>query len=604
MSEAATAGATAGGGRRTLSHLVPGLGVLRSYRRSWLPSDLIAGLVLTAVLIPVGMGYAEAAGLPAITGLYATIVPLLAYAVFGPSRTLVLGPDSSLVPLISAAILPLAAGDQARAVELAGLLAIIVAVLIAGAGFARFGFITELLSNPVRQGYLHGIALIVLVGQLGKLFGFSVQGEDLIAEIRSWVEGLAAGLTEPVALVIGAGSLAVILGFRRWAPHVPGVLIAVVGATLVSAVFDLAARSGIAVVGPLPQGLPSFGVPPVSIADIGALLPAAIGIAFVSAADTSVLSRAFASRSDSVPDPDQELVALGTANLAAGLFGGFPISSSSSRTPVALSAGAKTQLTCVVGAATIAVLLVIAPDLLAPLPQAALGAVVFAAALGLIDLPAMARLWAARRSEFFLALASFAGVAFIGVVQGIFIAVALSLAAFIQKAWHPHDAVLGRATGVKGYHDVTFYPEARRIPGLLLYRFDAPLFFANADVFRDRILTLLRPVAPPIRWVIVAAEPITDVDTTAAEMLETLDAELRGRGLVLAFAELKDPVRVRLERYGTIDRLGGIRVYPTIGTAVDAYLDATGEAWVDWEEGLEDLGTPPGPEDPTGRTSG
>ena len=404
--------------------------------------------------------------------------------------------------------------------------------------------------------------------------------------------GLAAGETNAVALAIGVTCLVVILGLRQWRPGIPGILVAVVGSTVVSAAFDLSARSGIAVVGPLPVGLPPLTVPSLAGGDILALVPAALGIALVSATDTSVLSRTFSLRRHEEVDQDRELLALGGANLATGLLSGMPISSSASRTPVAEAAGARSQLTSVVGALAIAVMLVADPGLLEDLPTATLAAVVIAAGLSLVEIGAIARLWRLGSSEFWLALASFLGVAFVGVIEGVFFAVALSLLAFIRRAWWPHDAVMGRADGVKGYHDLTYYPEARQVPGLVLYRFDAPLFFANADVFRDRIRERIASAAQPVRWVVVAAEPITDVDTTAAAMLDTLEAELAAAGITLAFAELKDPVRASLRRYGALERVPDERIFPTVGTAVSGYLKATGQSWTDWEEDAR-RGQPP-----------
>ena len=354
---------------RGLSRWIPALPALRTYQRPWLAKDLMAGLVLTAILVPVGMGYAEAAGLPAIYGLYATIVPLIAYAIFGPSRILVLGPDSSLAAIIAATIVPLAAGDPDRLVALAGMLALLTGSLCILAGLARFGFITDLLSKPVRLGYLNGIALTVIIGQLPKLLGFSSSGDNLIQETISLVQGVAQGMTNWTSFAIGVSCLAIVLIFKRRWPKIPGVLIAVVGATIVVGVFDLAVTAGVSVVGPLPQGLPSFQIPIVSLADLGALAAGAIAITLVSFADTSVLSRTFALRGGYTVDQNQEMIALGAANVAAGLFQGFSISSSSSRTPVAESAGAKTQLTGVVGALCIALLLVFAPTLLAELAQ-------------------------------------------------------------------------------------------------------------------------------------------------------------------------------------------------------------------------------------------
>jgi high affinity sulfate transporter 1 len=559
-------------------------GWLRGYQRAWLRHDIVAGVVLTAILVPAGMGYAQASGLPPITGLYATILPLLAYAALGPSRILVVGPDSSLAPLIAAALVPLALGDPDRAVALAGLLALMTGGLILVAGLANFGFLTDLLSAPVRHGYLNGIALLVIVGQTPAILGFGIEPGRLVDRLRAIADGIDAGFVSPASLLLGLACLAMIVGIRRWRPGYPAVLIAVLATTLVSILLDLPARAGIAVVGALPAGLPEFRIPPLALQDALALLPAAIGIVLVSATDTSVLSRSLAARRRERVDQDRELVALGGANIAAAFFSGFPISSSQSRTPVAATAGARTQLTGIVGASAIALILLAGPDLLAALPISVLAAVVIAAALTLVDVRSIAQLWRARPSEFRQAIASFLGVALIGVIEGILLAVAFSLLLFIRRAWRPHDAILGRADGVKGYHDLTYYPEARQIPGLLLYRFDAPLFFANADVFRDRIRDRIAAAPGPIRWVVVAAEPITDIDTTAAAMLEELHEELTADGITLAFAELKDPVRGRLRAYGTLERLGDVRLYPTVGASVSGYRRETGAPWTDWEE--------------------
>ncbi|MCO6452574.1 MAG: sulfate permease [Caldilineales bacterium] len=569
---------------RGLSRWIPALPAIRSYELSWLPKDLAAGLVLTAILVPVGMGYAEAAGLPAIYGLYATIVPLIAYAIFGPSRILVLGPDSSLAAIIAATIVPLAAGDENRLVALAGMLALLTGGLCILAGLARFGFITDLLSKPIRLGYLNGIALTVIVGQMPKLLGFSASGDNLVQETISLVQGVAQGMTNWAAFVIGASCLAIVLIFKRRWPKIPGVLIAVVGATIVVSVFNLATVAGISVVGPLPQGLPSFQIPLVSPADMGALMAGAIAIALVSFADTSVLSRTFALRGGYEVDQNQEMIALGAANVAAGFFQGFSISSSSSRTPVAEQAGAKSQLTGVVGALCIALLLVFAPTLLQNLPNAALGAVVIAACLSLVDVASVRRLYHLRRGEFLLSIVCFLGVALLGVIQGIFIAVVLALLGFIWRAWRPYDAVLGRVDGLKGYHDVTRYPEAKRINGLVLFRWDAPLFFANAEVFREHVLQAIAEAPTPTKWVVVAAEPVTDIDITAAEMLSSLDDDLERVGIELCFAEMKDPVKDQLKRYDLFTKLGIEIFFPTIGKAVDSYVETHQVEWSDWQE--------------------
>lgn len=559
---------------------VPGLELARSYRLAWLRGDLVAGVVLTAMLVPAGMAYAELAGLPAVTGLYATLVPLVVYAIFGPSRILVLGPDSAVSPLVAATIIPLAAAPDER-IALAGMLAILVGAVFVAGGLAKLGFITDLLSKPIRLGYLAGIALTVIMTQLPKLFGFSGGGDTFREAVPAFFGHLDE--TNGVALAVGLVSLAAILVLKRVAPIVPGVFVAMAGAMLVTALADLEGH-GVTVVGSLPQGLPSLDLPSVAAGDLPELLLGALGIAFVAFADTSVLSRSYASRLNQNVDQNQELIALGAANAATGLFQGFPLSSSSSRTPVAEAAGAKTQLTGLVGAGCLALVLLFATGLFASLPDAALAAVVIAAVIGLIDIAGVRRLYAMRPAELVVFAASFAGVLLAGVLWGIAISVALAVLAFLRRAWRPYEAVLGRVDGLKGYHDLSRYPEARLIPGLLLYRFDAPLFFANANVFRSRLLERIAAAPIPVRWVVVAAEPITDVDPSAAEVLEELADDLHAAGVELAFAEMKDPVRDPLERYGLVERFGRDRFFPTIGSAVHAYTDETGVEWIDWED--------------------
>jgi high affinity sulfate transporter 1 len=563
---------------------VPGLRAVRSYDRRWLAKDVAAGLVLTALLVPAGMGYAEASGLPPIAGLYATIIPLLVYAVLGPSRVLVQGPDSSLAPLIAATVVPLAAGDPDRLVALAGALAVLVGLIGLAAGAVRIGFLTDLVSTPVRVGYLNGVAVVILASQLPRLFGIDVEATGVLGRFAELARGIADGETDAVSLALGGGAIAVMLVLRRWAPRVPGALVAVVGGIVAVRVLGLA-DDGLALVGSLPQGLPSFTVPDVRWSDLDDLVAGALGIAVVALTDTSVLSRSFAARRGEQVDPDKELLALGAVNVGAGLFQGFPVCASSSRTPAAEEVGARTQLTGVVGALAIAALLVAAPGLFADLPSAVLAAIVIGAAAGLVDVGEVARLLRVRRGEFVLSVACFLGVVVLGVLPGIGLAVALAVADVVRRAWRPHTAELVRVDGLKGYHDVARHPEGHRVPGLVLYRFDAPLFFANAEWFRSEVLALVeQPADGPVRWVVVTAEPITDVDTTAADALEDLHEDLARRGVVLAFAELKGHVRERLERYGMVDRLGADRFYRTVGEAVKAYVRATGTTWVDWED--------------------
>jgi high affinity sulfate transporter 1 len=565
---------------------LPGVRILQNYQPAWLRNDLVAGIVLTAVLVPVGMAYAVASGLPPIAGLYATVLPLTIYALFGPSRILVLGPDSSLAGIIAAVVVPLSAGDPARAIALAGALSIITGVLCIAAGLLKFGFLTDLLSKPVRYGYINGIALTVIVGQLPKLFGFSVDAEGLIDETRAFVQGVLGGSTNLTALIIGGASLVVILGFKRWVPRIPGVLVAVVGATLIVGVFDLATRAEISVVGVLPQGFPPFTIPMVSLSDLGLLLAGAVGIALVSFADTSVLSRLFALRGGYDVDPNQELVALGASNIGSGLFQGFAVTSSASRTPVAAEAGAKTQVTGLVGAAAIVLMLVAFPGIVQNLPSATLAAVVISAALSMLEFEGVRTLYRHRRSEFVLSIVCFLGVALIGVIPGIFLAVAVAMLAFIKRAWRPYDAVLGRIDGLKGYHDITRHPEARLIPGLVLFRWDAPLFFANAEIFADHVTRAVNDAPSEVRWVVVAAEPVTDIDTTAADTVAQLLSELSDEHIRLAFAEIKDPVKDQLERYGLLGKIGREYLFPTIGSAVHQYVAECEVEWIDWEDKL------------------
>ncbi|HZC62611.1 MAG TPA: sulfate permease [Streptosporangiaceae bacterium] len=570
---------------------MPGLQVISSYRRQWLLKDVIAGVVLTTLLVPQGMAYAELAGLPPITGLYTSILCLLGYAAFGPSRILVLGPDSSLGPMIAATILPLMAakGDAKRAVALASILAIMVAAIMILAAVAKLGFIADLISKPTMIGYMNGLALTILIGQLPKLFGFKVEADGLIGEITGFVKGLANGDAVPAAAAVGIAGVAVILVLQRWLPKVPAVLIAVVLAIAATTVFHLA-EHGVGLVGVLPKGFPPFTIPSVRLSDLGPLLAGALGIALVSLADTISTASAFAARTGQEVRGNGEMIGIGAANLAAGLFQGFPVSTSGSRTAVAERSGAKTQLTGVIGAALIILMLVLVPGLFRNLPQPVLAAVVITASLSLADIPATVRLWRQRKAEFLLSIAAFLGVALLGVLPGIAIAVGLSILNVFRRAWWPYATVLGRVDGVEGYHDTRSYPDAEHLPGLVIYRFDGPLFFANATTFRDEIRRLAKSDPPPA-WILIAAEPVTDVDTTASDVLEELDETLNAEGISLVFAELKDPVRAKIERYGLTRTIDPHHFFPTIGAAVAAFRAETGAQWTD--DGQSDVPAEP-----------
>jgi high affinity sulfate transporter 1 len=538
---------------------------------------------MTTMLVPVGVAYAEASGLPGINGLYATIVPLLAYAIFGPSRILVLGPDSALAAVILTVVLPLSAGEPHRAVALAGMMAIVSGVVCVAAGLARLGFVTELLSKPIRYGYMNGIALTVLLSQVPKLFGFSVTANGPLRQTWGIVNKVLAGSTNVVVIAIGASTLAIILVLKRW-PRVPGILIAVIAATVVVAAFHLAIRAGVSVLGPLPPGLPTPRFPLVQVDDLVPVLMGGVAAALVSFADTSVLSRIYAARLHTPVDPNQEMVGLGVANLAAAFFQGFPISSSSSRTPVAEAAGARTQLTGVVGALAIALLLVFAPKLLQDLPHTALAAVVIASAIGLVEVSDLRRIYRIQRWEFWLSMVCFAGVAVLGAIPGIALAIVIAVIEFLWDGWRPHSAVLGRVEHVRGYHDITRYPEARLIPGLVLFRWDAPLFFANAELFRERVLDAVASSPTPVRWLVVAAEPVTSVDVTAADVVCELDDTLHAAGIEICFAEMKDPVKDKLKRFGLFTLFGEQTFFATLSEAVSAYLATHPVEWVDGED--------------------
>ncbi|HEY8305931.1 MAG TPA: sulfate permease [Lapillicoccus sp.] len=558
---------------------VPGLAVVTSYQRSWLPKDVVAGLVLSALLVPQGMAYADLAGLPAVTGLYTSILCLLAYAVFGPSRVLVLGPDSSLGPMIAATILPLmvAGGDPVRAVALASLLAVLVGVIMVAAGLAKFGFVADLLSKPTQIGYMNGLALTIIVGQLPKLLGFSVDADGLVAEARAFVSGLAQDEANTTAAVVGVASLAGILLLNRLLPKLPSVLIVVVLAAVAVNALDLQ-EHGVDTVGVIPQGFPPFTVPAVTWGDLPPLLLGALAIAVVALADTMSTASAFAARRGEQVRGNQEMVGIGAANIAAGFFQGFPVSTSGSRTAVAEQAGSRSQVTGVVGAGVITLVLVFATGAMEFVPQPTLGAIVIVAALSLADVAGTRRLWRQRRMEFTLSVIALLGVALLGVLPGILIAVGLSILNVFRRTWWPHHTELGRVDGVAGLHDTERYPDAEMLPGLVVYRFDAPLIFANARMFGEAMRGIAQQ-HQDLRWIVIAAEPITDVDTTASDMLHELDLWLNQRGVSLVFAEMKDPVRDKIEQYELTDTIDPAHFFPTLDAALAEYLRQTGAVW-------------------------
>lgn len=542
---------------------------LRGYKTEWLRHDLVAGLALFAILVPAGMAYAQAAGLPPVTGLYATVVPLIVYAAVGPSRVLVLGPDSALAPMIVAALVPLAADNDQKSVALAGLLAILIGLILLCGSALRLGIITGLLSKPIRLGYLNGIALLVAVSQLPTLLGISVEDGTPWEKLLAATPKVLAGETNMTALLLGLASLALIWVPRRLNWKVPGVLIAVVVSCLSVAVLGLQER--VKVTGALPQGLPAPALGGIGWADVLALLPAAAAIALIVFVDTGTLSQSLAAAGDRRVSGNHEMAALGAANAASGLLGGFPISASASRTPVAVEAGAKSQLTGVAGAVLVLVFMLAAPGVTEFLPAATLAAIVIAAAAALADPAGVRRLIGMSRSESLVMLAAFLGVTILGVLPGIAVAVGLAILDFLRRAWDPYRAELVDVPGVPGYHDVSRHPDGERVPGMLILRFDAPLFFGNGSLLGSFVRNKLDQAPPGIERVVLAAEPVTGIDTTALDELVQLDEWLERHGVDLVFAELKGPVKDRLVQYGVGSRFSPGHFYPTVSEAVRAF---------------------------------
>ena len=550
--------------RQTLRRWTPGLDTLTHYDRSWLRPDVVAGVVLAAILVPQGMAYAELAGLPPVTGLYTTIACLVAYAIFGPSKVLVLGPDSSVSPLILASITPLlVAGDPGSAIVLAGMLAVLVGLIEIGLGVAKLGFVADLLSSEVRVGYLNGLAVTIIVGQLPKLFGFSTDASGFVDEVRAFVKGLDQ--RNRTTLLTGIAVLVVLLVLPKITTRVPAVLVAVVGVTVASALLDLSSE-GVKTVGTLPHGFPTPSIPWTDASDAVALMVGAVGITMVSLTDTIATASSFAARRGDEVDANAEMVGVGASNVAAGLFQGFAVSVSGSRTAVADQSGARTQATGLVGAGLVALLLLVFNGLLADLPQTALAAVVIAAALSLTDVGSLARFARLRRSSFVVSLVATAGVIFLGVLQGIVLAIVLAILLFFRRSWWPHGAVLGDVPELGGWHSLDAYPDGAQSDGIVVFRWEAPLFFANAGQFRDQVRRLVRDRSPA--FVVLQCEAVTDIDVTAAEVLADLDEELNAKGVHLAFVELRDRLHDLIVRYDLQATLDEEHFFPSIDVAI------------------------------------
>ena len=551
---------------RWARRLLPGRFDLRTYQRSWLRWDALAGLTVAAYLVPQVMAYGEVAGLQPVAGLWAILPSLGIYALLGSSRQLSVGPESTTALMSATVVAPLAAGDPARYAALAAALAVVVGLLAVGAWAVRLGFVADLLSQPILVGYLAGVAIIMIVGQLGKVTGVPVEGGSLASELRSFLQSV--GDARPATFSLAVATL-LLLFLTQWRfPRLPGPLLAVLLATVVTVMLDLEHR-GIAVVGDIPAGLPHPSLP--SLDAYTALLLPAVGVLLVGYTDNVLTARAFASRRGYTVDANQELLALGAANVGAGLFQGFPVSSSGSRTAIGDASGSRTQLHSLIALGCVVIVLLFLGPVLAHFPVAALGAIVIYAATRLIDMAGFRRLAAFRRSELLLALAAFVGVMLFDILFGILVAIGLSVADLLRRVARPHDAIQGRVPGLAGMHDVDDYPEAELIPGLVVYRYDSPLFFANAQDFQARAIAAVDQQPTPVRWFVLNVEANVEVDITALDAMEELRSKLTGRGIVFALARVKQDLLVPLRAAGLVERIGADRLYPTLPTAVAAY---------------------------------
>jgi sulfate permease, SulP family len=551
---------------RIARSVLPGVWVLAGYRRRWLRGDLIAGVTVAAYLVPQVLAYATVAGLPPVAGLWAIVPALAVYAVLGSSRLLSVGPESTTALMTAVVVGPLAGGDPARYAGLAAGLAVLVGLLCLVCWAARLGFVADLLSKPILVGYLAGVALIMMVGQLGKLTGVPVHGEAFFTQLASFLGNLSQ--VHVITLLFAAVVLAFLFLLQWRLPTAPGPLLAVLLATVAVAAFGLD-RHGIHVIGRIPSGLPVPALPPIgALRDLA--LPA-LGVLLVGYTDNVLTARAFANRHEGEVNANQELLALGAANIGSGLLHGLPVSSSGSRTALADASGARTQLYSLVALVSVVATLVFLGPLLTRFPNAALGAIVVYAAARLIDLPGFRRLAAFRRSELLLALGSLAGVLVFDILYGILFAVGLSVAEMLSRVARPHDAVQGLVPGLAGMHDVDDYPQARTVPGLVVYRYDSPLFFANADNFRRRALAAVDDHDGPVAWFILNTEANVEVDITALDALEALRRDLDRRGIVFALARVKQDLLDDLDAFGLTAKIGPERIFPTLPTAVAGY---------------------------------
>ncbi|MDJ0575335.1 MAG: solute carrier family 26 protein [Xenococcaceae cyanobacterium MO_234.B1] len=552
----------------SLSIPIPGLKKLLSYRREWLRGDVLAGLTVAAYLIPQCMAYGELAGVEPVAGLWAILPPMVIYAVFGSSPQLSIGPESSTAVMTAVAIAPLAAARTDAYISLAASLAIVMGVVCIVGYFARLGFLADLLSKPILIGYMAGIALIMIGGQLGKIGKIKIDTNAFLGQVSEFISKLQ--LAHSPTLILGILVLVFLFAFEHRFPNLPIPLIAVLLSTVAVAIFNLDTR-GVAVVGEIPAGLPHFVIPQVSVKDLSSLIASAVGISIVGYSDNVLTARAFANRNNYKIDANQELLALGVANFGNGLMQGFPISSSGSRTVIGDSLGSKSQLFSLVAMVTVILVLLFLRPVLALFPKAALGAIVIYAATKLIEVSEFIRLYKFRRSEFILAILTTIAVLMTDILIGVGIAVSLSVIELFSRVARPHDAVLGKVPGLAGLHDIEDWEGATTIPGLVIYRYDAPLCFANGENFKRRSLEAIESEVNPVEWFVLNMEANVEIDITAIDILSELRDELAAKNITFAMARVKQDLYLELERAGFLKNISDEYIYPTLPTAIAAF---------------------------------
>jgi len=546
--------------------------LLSGYQKDWLRYDLLAGVSVAAVALPIAIAYGQLAGVPPVYGLYSSLLPLLAYALLGSSRQLIIAPDAASCAIVATVVAPLAGHDLARYLSLMAALAIITGVFCIAAGLARLGFLTNFLARPILTGYLNGIAIWIITGQLGALFGFSLAPAGFFRLMWQFFSKL--GETHGPTLAVGLTTLALLLLLGRLAPKVPGPLVAAVIGIACSAVFGFA-KYGVRLLGNIPAGLPAITIPAIAGSDWQHLVIGAAGLALISYTSAMVTARGFASKNRYDIDSNREFIALGVADIGAGILQGFAVSGADSRTAMNDSVGGKSQVTGLVTAAVLVLTLLFLTGPLSWLPMAVLSAILIKAAMGLFDLHSLASLRRVSPQEFRLCLITLLGAITVGVLQGVLVAVGVAIVQLLVRASRPHDAVLGRIPGTSAFLDTTTHPEAEKFPGMVIYRFDSSLVFFNADHFRARVRTLVREAPAPVRCLLLDAETIPYLDTTGAASMDQLRSDLKDEGIAMALAAAKSPVRTMLDRTGLAGRIGSDRMFPTVASAVEALSRAT-----------------------------